>query len=175
MFDFRHLDTRTRTHMMGEFERDCDAANLYFSTRFTDEGRERYPGLMRKAIMDGSEATLSAAFRGTDCFARTEYRRGKPVSVPHTAAVTFAEGEFNRFYARGVCLRAFEDGSNEVEVYRAKSVVNARPASVALIGTRLPATTLLDDLRLNVGVDPALGLPPGPNSGLSVFCGCRGC
>jgi hypothetical protein len=28
---------------------------------------------------------------------------------------------------------------------------------------------LLDDLRTNVGVDTALGLPAGPNSGLSAM------
>jgi hypothetical protein len=55
-----------------------------------------------------------------------------------------------------------------VFVYRAKEVVNPRAESVALIGKSLPAKQLLDDLRTNIGTDTALGLPPGPNSGLSV-------
>ena len=53
-------------------------------------------------------------------------------------------------------------------VYRAKEVVNPRAESVALIGKSLLAKQLLDDLRSNIGTDAALGLPPGPNSGLSV-------
>lgn len=56
-------------------------------------------------------------------------------------------------------------------VYRAKEVANPRAESMALIGRSLPVTQLLDDLRVNIGTDTALGLPPGPNSGLSVTLG----
>jgi hypothetical protein len=61
-----------------------------------------------------------------------------------------------------------EEGVEALVVYRAKEVANPRPESTALIGKSLPANRLLDDLRANVGTDTALGLPPGPNSGLSV-------
>ena len=60
-----------------------------------------------------------------------------------------------------------EDGIPYVEVYRAKTVAEPRPESMAMIGARLGPDALLMDLRANVGVDTALGLPPGPNSGLS--------
>ncbi len=79
-----------------------------------------------------------------------------------------AEGEFNRFYARGLCRRAIAEGIEALVVYRAKEVVNPRAESVALIGKSLPAKQLLEDLRAHIGTDTALGLPPGPNSGLSV-------
>jgi hypothetical protein len=79
-----------------------------------------------------------------------------------------AEGEFNRFYIRALCLRAIEDGVSEVIVYRAKDVEHARSESQQKIGSRVAAELLLRDLRTHVGVDTALGLPPGPNSGLSV-------
>jgi hypothetical protein len=87
-----------------------------------------------------------------------------------TAAQTMAEGEFNRYYARGVCIRALaETGSDAtVTVYRARESANARSASVALIGTTPSAAALLEDLRTHIGMDTALRLPPGPNSGLSV-------
>ncbi len=90
------------------------------------------------------------------------------MSVPITAAETLAEGEFNRFYIRGVCRAVLANEQHEVEVYRAKAVAQPRPESQAKIGTRVNAATLLDDLRHNVGVDTALGVPAGPNSGLSV-------
>lgn len=86
--------------------------------------------------------------------------------VPVTAPWTFAEGEFNRFYLRGLCLRAIDEGKS-IEVYRAKAVVAPRPESTALIGARLNPHTLLADLRIHLAVDTALGLPAGPNSGLS--------
>jgi hypothetical protein len=105
---------------------------------------------------------------------RTEEQRRKPkggfttARVPHTAPDTLAEGEFNRFYARGLCAFVVSSGGTEVEVYRGKEVQNARPESQAMIGRRLPAQKLLDDLRTSQGVEPALGLPPGPNSALTV-------
>lgn len=54
-----------------------------------------------------------------------------------TAAQTMAEGEFNVYYARGVCIRAIaETGSDAtVTIYRARESANARSASIALIGT----------------------------------------
>lgn len=88
--------------------------------------------------------------------------------VPVTAPDTLAEGEFNRFYVRGLCLRAIEKGIPEMEVYRGKPVRQPRPESKAMIGKRISAQILLEDLRQSPGVEPALGLPPGPNSGLTV-------
>ena len=79
-----------------------------------------------------------------------------------------AEGEFNRFYIRALCARAIEDGLSGVIVFRAKAVQNARSASEQMLGQTMPAAALLSDLRNSPGVDTALGLPPGPNSGLSV-------
>jgi hypothetical protein len=175
VFNFCNLDELTRAHMLAEFEYDVSQeGGLYYSKRFTDEGRTTYPALMRKAITSGTEVTLAEELNRRGCMKAGELRKGVPVGAPYTAAQTFADGEFNRFYSRGVCLRAFDHGSNEVEVYRAKHSVVPREESIALIGKRLPASTFLDDFRVNVGLETALGLPR-PNSGLSIFCGCGGC
>lgn len=88
--------------------------------------------------------------------------------VPYTAAGTLAEGEFNRFYIRGLCLRAIEENVPSLVVYRAKAVTNARSESERKIGAGVSPQSLLDDLRSHARLDTALGLPPGPNSGLSV-------
>ena len=88
--------------------------------------------------------------------------------VPVTAPETLAEGEFNRFYARGLCSRAIEENISHVEVYRGKLVENPRPESEEKIGTKLSAKELLNDLRTSQGVEPCLGVPPGPNSGLTI-------
>lgn len=88
--------------------------------------------------------------------------------VPRTAAQIIAEGELNRFYIRGVCRAAIDDGSEEVVVYRAKWVENPRHESLALIGKRVSAGALLDDLRIHSSEEPMLGVPGGPNSGISV-------
>jgi len=47
-------------------------------------------------------------------------------------------------------------------------VENPRPQSEALIGSTVDSQKLLLDLRQSIGVEPALGVPPGPNSGLSI-------
>lgn len=88
-------------------------------------------------------------------------------AVPFDANEVLAEGEFNRFYLRGLSRRAINDRIKNLIVYRAKEVAVARSASVALIGTAVHPATLLGDLREHPGVDTALGLPAGPNSGLS--------
>ncbi|NLE28031.1 MAG: hypothetical protein GX625_22385 [Clostridiaceae bacterium] len=102
----------------------------------------------------------------------TEQRRTRgggitTARVPHNAPEMLAEGEFNRFYIRGLCRDIIECGGTEVEIYRGKDVGNPRPESQAMIGKRLPADQLLQDLRASPGVEPALDLPPGPNSGLT--------
>lgn len=89
--------------------------------------------------------------------------------VPVTAPDTLSEGEFNRYYVRGVCRRAIADRVQKVEVYRARHSDNPRQESEALIGKEIDPTALLTDLRNSQGVEPALGIPPGPNSGLCVF------
>lgn len=77
-----------------------------------------------------------------------------------------AEGEFNRFYMRALCLHASQTEQGVV-VFRAKSVARPRPESEQMIGRRMDPARLLTDLRTHP-TDTALGLPPGPNSGLSL-------
>ena len=62
--------------------------------------------------------------------------------MPSNAHNTLAEGEFNRFYLRGLCLEAIQQGKM-IEVYRAKAVNQPRAVSQALIGTQLDPNQLL--------------------------------
>jgi hypothetical protein len=166
------LDGETRQGMIAELEHDLAAGTLYTGKYLTDFGVERYPMLLREAIEGGNDESLIAALSQPGIFA-TMYQKRKPkggfapAKVPYTAPVTLAEGEFNRFYIRGLCRRALASGGQEIEIYRARSSTEPRRESEAMIGKRLDPTTLLTDLREHTGVDTALGLPPGPNSGLS--------
>jgi hypothetical protein len=171
--DYVDLDDTTRQLMLEELNSDISDGRLYISPRLTAEGRERYPELLREAMTSHNDAWL-AHMLNTAALIKLEEQRRKPkggytvVKVPVTAPATLAEGEFNRFYCRAVCRRALQDGIGQVEIYRAKDVEKPRPESVAKEGTRANAQELLNDLRTHQGVEPALGLPPGPNSGLSV-------
>ena len=136
-------------------------------------GLQDYNDLLTEAIKSYDDAWLANQLRENGRLNRTEEKR-KPsggtttAKVPVTAPDTLAEGEFSRFYARGLCLRAIADGIGKVVVYRAKEVKHPRTKSQEMIGKEIDAEALLNDLRINTGVDTALRLPPGPNSGLSV-------
>jgi hypothetical protein len=167
-----NLDARVRDLMLAEIALDVERRSLYLSRRFTPAGEGDYPLILKDVVLSGGDADLAMKLRLHGCFAETETRQLKSgkisvAKVPVTAPETFAEGEFNRFYLRAVCRVAIDDGFNEVVVYRARRSENPRPESEALIGKRLDAKELLDDLRRSTGVDTCLGLPPGPNSGLS--------
>ena len=167
-----NLDTQTRSHMTAEIKADIATTRLYLSNRLSTRGRTDYPQLLRQSAEGRDKSWLANELRGNGRLNEMEERR-KPkggttmARVPVTAPDTLAEGEFNEFYLRGLCVRALAAGTPDLIIYRAKEVENPRPESVAKIGQRISAQALLDDLRANPGVDTALGLPPGPNSGLS--------
>lgn len=163
-----NLDDRTRRCILDELKRDVAGGTLYLSPRLSERGRADYSDLLRAAIEGGDDVSLAESLRVQGRLKAARPRRtGTPARLPRTAAQTLAEGEFNRFYIRGVCRRAADDGIEEVEVYRAKQVRQPRPESQAMTGARISAAEYLEDLRTHPGVEPASGFPR-PNSGLSV-------
>ncbi len=173
MIEYEDLDDQTRKFMLHEFDSDAAKGILYLSPRLNSEGRRDYPSLLRTAIINHDDLWLARQLRDNRLIKTYEVRR-KPgggcirARVPHSAADTLAEGEFNRFFIRGLCARAVEQGTNVVQIYRGKAVRQARPQSEILIGSTKKAKNLLNDLRMKIGEEPCLGLPGGPNSGLTV-------
>lgn len=168
---YSDLDDNVRRHMRHELEQDCGNNRLYISLRLTSACAQAWLAMMREAIDRYDDAWLAAELRDGDCMRRYERRRGANYAtarVPVTGPEQLAEGEFNRYYMRGLCAEVLAAGGNLVEVYRGKRVAKPRPDSETLVGQRLPAQQLLEDLRNAPGSTPALGLPPGPNSGLTV-------
>ncbi len=171
--DLENLDQGTRKHMLDEIDGDIREGKLYISHRLSPKGSADYPNLLRSAAASGNDGSLASELRVAGRMNATEQRK-KPkggfttAQVPVTAPDTLAEGEFNRFYIRGLCQRAIAEGIPAVVVYRAKPADNPRPESQALIGKQISVAQLLSDVRQNIGTDTALGLPAGPNSGLSV-------
>lgn len=168
-----NLDAVTRPFMVDEIELDVANNRIYPSPRLSEVGTRDFPILLIEAARNFDDAWLANELRKNGRMNDTEQRR-KPkggftvARVPVTAPDTLAEGELNRFYARGLSVRAINEGITALEIYRAKAVSQPRYESEAKIGARIDPKALLNDLRTHVGVDTALGLPPGPNSGLSV-------
>ncbi len=172
-----NLDDKTRQLMLDEIEQDIAAGKLYISPRLNSKGQQVYAELLKEAVVNHDDTWLANKIRSEGMLNSQEQRR-KPkggftmVAVPINAPETLAEGEMNRFYARGLCRRAIDEGRPKLEVYRAKQVSQPRLDSEAKIGISINAEALLTDLRAHTGVDTAFGLPNGPNSGLSVKLPC---
>ena len=169
---YENLDKRTREFMIRELDLDISNRSLYVSPRLNSSGEANWINLLREAIQSYNDDWLAGQLRNRGYLktqeGRTRSGHTTTVKVPVTANETLAEGEFNRCYARGLCLRAIEDGIPEVEVYRGKQVQQPRPESQAMIGSKKAPEALLVDLRNSQGVEPALKIPPGPNSGLTI-------
>ncbi|RYY79957.1 MAG: hypothetical protein EOO69_04640 [Moraxellaceae bacterium] len=167
-FNFIDLNNDIRELMLQEIHADIDQNNLYFSPRLSAEGVRNYPDLLIKAATAHNEVWLANQINQYGQLNTQEITRGGVrKKVPVNAAHTMADGEFNRFYIRAVCLLAIEK-EMDLEVYRAKLVETSRSASMRKIGEFVSPEKLLNDLRSNIGIDTALGLPAGPNSGLCV-------
>lgn len=163
------IESATRKYMLAELDRDEENSGPYLSVRLSPEGVRVYAQLLRDALSNGSDETLEAALSRPRIFNPTEaYGPGKTKTrkMNTKAPQILAEGEFNRFYIRGLCAQICAEGGGEVEVYRARESSWARPESEALIGTCIDATRLLEDLREHTGEPP--DLLPEVNSGLSV-------
>ncbi|MBE2887367.1 hypothetical protein [Geobacter anodireducens] len=164
-----NLDSETRSFITQEILADIAAGKLYISARLSPSGVQSYPEILKLAAEQHDDTWFAAQLQGK--FNATENRnvKGKIISasVPVNAHEMLAEGEFNRFYLRGLCLRAIQNNIPHLVIYRAKAVSNPRAESEAKIGTTINPASLLADLCNNIGIDTALGLPAGPNSGLS--------
>jgi hypothetical protein len=170
---YLNLDDRTRHFMLEEIDMDANAGKIYLSSYLSPTGQADWPALLRRAAQSETDGWFGAQLRLSSRL-NTMGQRRKPkgggytmVRVPITAHETLSEGEFNRFYIRGLCRRAIADNIPDVIVYRAKAVDNPRPESQHKIGAHEDPAILLRDLREHVGVETSSGFP-GPNSGLSV-------
>jgi len=170
---FENLDDRTRQLMLEEMEYDIANHQLHISPFLSGQGQRDYENLLRDALQNGNDETLAESLREHRRILRTLPRRNPTVgysiaATAENAAQVLAESEFNRYYIRALARRAIEDGIPELVVYRAKKALQPRAESETLVETAIPAQALLDDLRSHPDQPPTLGVPSGPNSGLSV-------
>lgn len=171
---YANLDAETRGYMIEEIDMAVADKSIYLSPWLSPKGLQDWAKLLRAAAEKGTDDTLAGELR-KESRVNVMAQRRKPKStemtsyrVPDTAPMTMAEGEYNRFYCRGLCRRAIANGISHLEVYRAKHVDQPRPGSEEKIGTQVDPKAILEDLRTSPGVEPTLGLPPGPNSGLTL-------
>ena len=91
-----------------------------------------------------------------------------PAEALADATFRLAEREFHHFYIRGLCCRALEQGIDLLVIYRARPADLGRAPTDSMIGLRIDARSLLEDLR---GAFRSLlphGLPQCRDPGLSI-------
>lgn len=100
-----------------------NSGNPYVSEALSAAGRAAFPNLMRRAISDGDEETLTAAlaaslWRPTETYERKGVLRERRINVAQ-AAERLARNEFNTWYVRGFAKRLMDEGVPRCQVYRA--------------------------------------------------------
>lgn len=171
-FLFSNLDGDTRKYMIEEFDTDIENGTVYISKSFNEIGSKTWPKIFREAIISNNIEWLIDQMKRIDClneyesYVKNDIVRQRKVSSD--ALTRFVEGEFNRYYIRGLAKRAIAEKIESLIVYRGKEVSHPRPESEELIGKKVDPNDLLTDLRKNIGIDTVLGIPKGPNSGLTV-------
>lgn len=168
---YENLDPTTRRYALAELDQDLATGAFHASERLRPSAVDEYQHLLHEALRYYDDLWLEE--RVSDLLVDFETRRTKSggqttAKIPEMATRMLAEGDFNRYYMRAVCLRAIDEGRQVVEVYRARLSLEPRPESAELEGRRLSAQAVLDQLRGLTSDEPAAAPLGRPNSGLSV-------
>lgn len=168
---YENLDPVTRRYALEELERDIGSGAFHASDRLRPEAVGEYKRLLNEAIRYYDDRWLEE--RAEDLVVEHEPRRTRSggvieAKVPSMAVRMLTEGDFNRYYMRGVSLRAIDEERGVVEVYRARLSLEARPESAELEGRRVKPAEVLSWLRGEPSDDPGAERLGRPNSGLSI-------
>jgi len=168
---YENLDPTTRRYAVAELDQDLTNGAFHISERLRPESVGQYQRMLQEALRYYDDRWLEE--HASDLIVESESRRTRSggtttARVPQMAARMLAEGDFNRYYMRGIALRAIEEGRQILEVYRARLSMEPRLESAQLEGQRIRAAELLDHLRGPISVDSNVAPLGRTNSGLSV-------
>ena len=125
---------KARPFMPEEVNIDISQNTLYISPRLSKIGVNDYPNLLRDAASTHNAEWLACELSKNNRLNAQEQqtRQGKVITkaVPINANTTLAEGEFNRFYIRALCIYAIQNNIQFLVVYRARESLNPRPESL---------------------------------------------
>lgn len=171
MFNFENLDEKTRGFMLEAISEAEASGNIYSSTRFNDAGQKQWLPLLKEAAKEHDEHWLAYQLEAKGLMkdfegAMTPSGGYTVKHIPHTAAETMAEGQFNRFYILGLCRRARVEGISQLEVCRAKKSLVPRRESENLIGSKISVDYV--EAQLLKTSDSFKSSLIKPNSGISM-------
>ena len=128
MYHFPSLDTKTRSIMISELDRDIKNGLFYEPSSMKYEYLSSYKLLLRKHFEVGHVEGLEKAL--TPSFFKAKDKSGR--KIPLNIAQVVAFSDINRYYVRAILVRAIEENKS-VCIYRAKQAINERAESKALI------------------------------------------
>ena len=168
---YENLDPTTRRYAITELDADLTTGAFHASERLRPTAIAEYQRYLHEAIRYYDDRWLEE--HASDLLVDFEHRRTRSggqttARVPDMAARMLTEGDFNRYYMRGVAMRAIAENRDVVEVYRARLSMEPRSASAQLEGRRLPAPQVLQYLRGQPTGDSTVTALGRPNSGLSI-------
>src|SRR5829696_7818295 len=125
---YENLEPVTRRYALEELQRDIDDGSFHASERLRPESLSEYKKLLYEAVRYYDDRWLEE--RAEDLVVEHEPRRTRSggvieAKVPGMAVRMLTEGDFNRYYMRGVSLRALDEERGVVEVYRARLSLEA--------------------------------------------------
>lgn len=167
--NYTQLNETTRRFMMQEWAQ----GGHFLHPRLNEAGRARWMSLLRDALQYHTDVWLERELIRRNCFVATEYLKstmgGKTVTRAinrEQIAKALAEGEFNRFYLRGLCLAAKTKGYTHLIVTQGRILPGTVPQGRDYVGAPVEAAPLLQTLRASTfkQIDTALGAPEGLTS-----------
>ncbi|PZQ47234.1 MAG: hypothetical protein DI551_03650 [Micavibrio aeruginosavorus] len=162
--NYTQLNESVRRFMLLEF----DQGGHYISPRLNEAGRARWLPLLRDALQYHTDLWLERELIRRNCFLAAEMFKspmgGKTITRAinkEQSAKALAEGEFNRFYLRGLCLAAKARDYSHVIVTQGKVLPGITNLAQKSVGSALSVEPLLESLRNNSykRTDLALGAP----------------
>ena len=168
---YENLDPITRRHALAELDKDLASGDFHASERLRPTAIADYQRYLHEAIRYYDDRWLEE--HASDLLVDFEHRRTRSggqttARLPDMASRMLSEGDFNRYYMRGLALRAIDEGRPVVEVYRARLSLEPRAESAQLEGNRLQAQDVLQYLRGESVADPSVTALGRVNSGLSI-------
>ena len=163
---YRNLTPEVRLHMLKEAELGFH----YFSNYLKQDSHLQWISLLNSSLEAHDDNWLATNVTNSRLLVPVAFdKNGKRRTIGVSDARTLAEGEFNRFYLRGLCAYCIENNIPKIVIYRGKEVLNPRPESEAKIGADVSVHKLLDDLRSSdfVNIAEKFSVSSGPNSGLT--------
>lgn len=162
---FKHIDVSdVRNAMLDEVELDITSNLIYISPRLKVDTRLQYLELLKGAVADEDDKWL--ATNVGKLIKLLEWRGSRQVRVPKTASITLAEGQFNLYYMRGLCIYAIDNMVNMLQISRFKTVDKPRSSSVSVLNSLVSPIDTLNELRRPF--EERISPLAKPNSGLTL-------